>query len=69
MREFNYARNDLNNFGTGLNITTIETSKNVFKSVPQDKPGGGTDTTPFLSTTDGTNPFLAERVTSIGGIA
>ena len=36
MREFNYARNDLNNFGTGLNITTIETSKNVFKSVPQD---------------------------------
>ena len=69
MREFNYARNDLNNFGTGLNITTIETSKNVFKSVPQDKAGGGTDTTPFLATTDGTNPFLPEFVTSIGGIA
>ena len=69
MREFNYARNDLNNFGTGLNITTIETSKNVFKSVPQDKPGGGTDTSPFLSTTDGTNRFLPEFVTSIGGIA
>ena len=70
MREFNYARNDSNNFGTGLNITTIDLpTKNVFKSVPQDKPGGGTDTTPFLSTTDGTNPFLPEYVTSIGGIA
>ena len=65
----NLARTQANNFGTGLNITTIETSKNVFKSVPQDKAGGGTDTTPFLATTDGTNPFLPEFVTSIGGIA
>jgi hypothetical protein len=65
----NLARTQANNFGTGLNITTIETSKDVFKSVPQDKAGGGTDTTPFLATTDGTNPFLPEFVTSIGGIA
>ena len=66
----NLARTQANNFGNGLNITTIDLpTKNVFKSVPQDKPGGGTDTTPFLSTTDGTNPFLAEFVTSVGGIA
>jgi len=66
----NLARNNRNNFGNGLKITTIDLpTEFVKKSVSQTKPGKSTQTTPFLSTTDGSNPFLTERVASIGGVA
>ena len=66
----NLARNNRNNFGNGLRVTTVDLpTEFVKKSVPQTKPGRSTQTTPFLSTTDGSNPFLTERVASIGGVA
>ena len=65
-----WARNNRNNFGNGLRVTTVDLpTEFVKKSVPQTKPGRSTQTTPFLSTTDGSNPFLTERVASIGGVA
>jgi len=68
-REFNYARNQTNNFGTGPRITTVKLPSEVV-NLPKSQTGV-TETkeeTPFLSTTDGSNPFLAERVASIGGV-
>ena len=68
-REFNYARTQTNNFGNGPRITTVDLPKEfVKKSVSQSKPGGSTETTPFRSTTDLGNYYIAERVASIGGI-
>ena len=69
-REFNYARTQTNNFGNGPRITNVKLPPEfVKKSVPQTKPGGSTETTPFLETTDVGNHFIAERVASIGGVA
>jgi len=67
----NLARNQTNNFGNGPRITTVDLPKEFVnkKSVSQTKSGGNTETTPFRSTTDLGNYFIAERVTSIGGVA
>lgn len=66
----NLAYTSSNNFGNGPRITTVDLPKEyVKKSVPQSKSGGSTETTPFLETTDFGNHFIAERVTSIGGVA
>ena len=66
----NLARNQTNNFGNGPLVTEVNLPKEfVKKSVPQSKSGGNTETQPFRSTTDLGNYFIAERVTSIGGIA
>ena len=67
----NLARNQTNNFGNGPRITTVDLPKEFVnkKSVSQTKSGGNTETTPFRSTTDLGNYFIAERVASIGGVA
>ena len=65
----NLARNDRNNFGNGPRITTINLPDQVINQpVPQTGVTENKEETPFLSTTDGSNPFLAERVASIGGV-
>ena len=65
----NLARNEKNNFGTGPRITTVNLPDQVInKPVPQTGVTENKEETPFLSTTDGSNPFLAERVASIGGV-
>ena len=65
----NLARNDRNNFGNGPRITTINLPDQVINQpVPQTGVTENNEETPFLSTTDGSNPFLAERVASIGGV-
>ena len=66
----NLARNNVNNFGNGPRITTVDLpTEYVKKSVPQSKSGGSTETKFALSSTDLGNHFIAERVASIGGIA
>ncbi len=68
-REFNYARTQTNNFGTGPRITTVNLPDQVInKPISQTGVTENKEETPFLSTTDGSNPFLAERVASIGGV-
>ena len=63
------ARNSGNNFGNGPKITTINLPDQVINQpVPQTEVTENKEETPFLSTTDGSNPFLAERVASIGGV-
>ena len=65
----NLARNERNNFGNGPRITTINLPDEVINQpVPQTGVTENKEETPFLSTTDGSNPFLAERVASIGGV-
>ena len=65
----NFARNERNNFGNGPRITTINLPDQVINQpVPQTGVTENKEETPFLSTTDGSNPFLAERVASIGGV-
>ena len=65
----NLARNSGNNFGTGPKITTINLPDQVInKPISQTEVTENKEETPFLSTTDGSNPFLAERVASIGGV-
>ena len=65
----NLARNDRNNFGNGPKITTINLPDQVInRPVSQTEVTENKEETPFLSTTDGSNPFLAERVASIGGV-
>ncbi len=65
----NLARNDRNNFGNGPKITTINLPDQVInRPVSQTEVTETKEETPFLSTTDGSNPFLAERVASIGGV-
>ena len=65
----NLARNSGNNFGTGPRITTVNLPDQVInKPISQTGVTENKEETPFLSTTDGSNPFLAERVASIGGV-
>ena len=65
----NLARNKSNNFGNGTRVTTINLpDKVISKPVEQNEVTEIKEETPFLSTTDGSNPFLAERVASIGGV-
>ena len=65
----NFARNERKNFGNGPRITTINLPDQVItQPVPQTGVTENKEETPFLSTTDGSNPFLAERVASIGGV-
>ena len=65
----NLARNQTNNFGNGPKITTINLPDQVInRPVSQTEVTENKEETPFLSTTDGSNPFLAERVASIGGV-
>jgi len=65
----NLARNKSNNFGNGTRVTTINLpDKVISKPVEQNEVTETKEETPFLSTTDGSNPFLAERVASIGGV-
>ena len=65
----NLARNKSNNFGNGTRVTTINLPDKVInKPVEQNDVTETKEETPFLSTTDGSNPFLAERVASIGGV-
>jgi len=66
----NLARNDRNNFGNGPRITKVKLPTE-FVNLPKSQTGV-TETkseTAFLSTTDGSNHFIAERVASIGGVA
>ena len=65
----NLARNQTNNFGNGPKITTINLPDQVInRPVSQTEVTENKEETPFLSTTDASNPFLAERVASIGGV-
>jgi len=65
----NLARNQTNNFGNGPKVTTITLPPEVINQpVSQTEVTETKEETPFLSTTDGSNPFLAERVASIGGV-
>ena len=65
----NLARNRSNNFGNGPKITTVNLPDQVInKPISQTEVSENKEETPFLSTTDISNPFLAERVESIGGV-
>ena len=65
----NLAYTSANNFGTGPKVTTV-TLPPEFVNLPesQTEVTETKEETPFLSTTDGSNYFIAERVTSIGGV-
>ena len=70
-REFNYARTQTNNFGTGPKITTVKLPSEVV-NLPKSQTGVTEDTQEdmFVSgSTDTGNKFHPEFVTYVGGIA